>query len=59
MTRLTNNEGSSDFPADLMPAFSPDGSRIVFVSYRDNNHEIYIMNADGSSPNSSYKQWSR
>lgn len=30
------------------PTFSPDGSKIVFESERDENCEIYIMNADGS-----------
>jgi len=30
------------------PDFSPDGSRIAFVSRRDNNNEIYTMNVDGS-----------
>jgi TolB protein len=30
------------------PAFSPDGSRIAFVSLRDGNAEIYVMNADGT-----------
>jgi WD40 repeat protein len=30
--------------------FSPDGSRMVFVSERDGNPEVYIMNSDGSSP---------
>jgi len=30
------------------PAFSPDGSRIAFVSLRDGNAEIYLMNADGT-----------
>jgi uncharacterized protein YjdB len=30
------------------PAFSPDGSRIAFVSPRDGNAEIYVMNADGT-----------
>ena len=28
---------------------SPDGSKIIFHSYRDGNAEIYIMNADGSN----------
>jgi TolB protein len=28
--------------------FSPDGSRIAFVSDRDGNVELYVMNADGS-----------
>ncbi len=59
-TRLTNNpEGNGD------PAYSPDGSKIVFTSLRDGNDpdggvvvggevdrrtpEIYSMNADGSA----------
>jgi hypothetical protein len=31
------------------PAFSPDGTRIVFDSTRDGHSEIYMMNADGSA----------
>ena len=42
-TRLTN-----DPAADSYPVFSPDGSKIAFISLRDGNYEIYIMNADGS-----------
>ncbi len=30
-----------------VPAWSPDGTRIAFVSNRDDNNEIYVMNADG------------
>ena len=33
---------------DYHPSFSPDGTKIVFMSERDGNYEIYIMNADGS-----------
>jgi uncharacterized protein YjdB len=32
------------------PAFSPDGSRIAYVSTSGGNAEIYVMNADGTSP---------
>ena len=42
-TRLTNNPAR-----DTEPAFSPDGTKIAFVSRRDNNYEIYVMNTDGS-----------
>ena len=31
------------------PAWSPDGSRLLFVSNRDGNNEIYIMKADGTN----------
>ena len=30
------------------PAWSRDGQTIVFVSWRDGNSEVYVMNADGS-----------
>jgi dipeptidyl aminopeptidase/acylaminoacyl peptidase len=42
-TRLTNAPGE-----DRRPAWSPDGRKIAFVSARDGNDEIYVMNADGS-----------
>ncbi len=35
-------------PGDTAPAPSPDGEQIAFMSRRDGNWEIYIMNADGS-----------
>lgn len=34
---------------DVYPTWSPDGRKIAFVSDRDLNNEIYIMNSDGSS----------
>ncbi len=51
---LMNADGSGDtrvtnHPApDLIPEWSPDGSKIVFESDRDGNTELYVMNTDGS-----------
>jgi TolB protein len=39
---------SADTATASDPAFSADGSRIAFVSQRDGNAEIYVMNADGT-----------
>ena len=39
---------SGDTSTAADPAFSPDGSRIAFVSLRDGQPEIYVMDADGS-----------
>src|SRR6266545_2461870 len=43
LTKLTPDTSSA-----TDPAFSPDGSRIAYVSQRDGNAEIYVMNADGT-----------
>ena len=43
LTRLTQHEED-----DLVPAWSPDGDTIAFVTFRDGNGEIYIMESDGS-----------
>ena len=40
---LTNYLGTDD-----QPVFSPNGSQIAFISRRDGNEEIYIMDSDGS-----------
>lgn len=40
--RLTDNAAS-----DVNPAWSPDGTRIAFMSTRDGDPEIYLMNTDG------------
>ena len=49
----------------LSPAWSPDGSRIVFSSRRDGSYGVYVMNADGTglrrvanAPQASYPAWS-
>jgi len=41
--QLTNS-GFTDYSA----SWSPDGSRILFVSTRNNNPQLYVMKADGS-----------
>jgi len=43
-TQLTTNTAY-----DITPSFSGDGSKIAFMSNRDGNFEIYVMNADGTS----------
>src|SRR6185436_11226570 len=54
-------------PGDVQtPAWSPDGRKLAFVSERDGNAEIYVMNADGSAQenltrqpaNDSHPAWS-
>ena len=32
-----------------LPSWSPDGTRLCFVSTRDGNSELYVMNRDGSN----------
>ncbi|CAN5497806.1 hypothetical protein BH23CHL2_BH23CHL2_06520 [soil metagenome] len=45
VTRLTSTAA-----LNYAPSWSPDGSKIVFVSDRGGNHDIYVMDADGSNP---------
>ncbi len=49
--RLLSLIQSKPTPLDVqVPAWSPDGRTIVFVSGRDGNGEVYAMDADGTSP---------
>ena len=43
-TQVTRDPG-----VEVGGTFSPDGSRIAFVTTRDGNGEIYVANADGSN----------
>jgi TolB protein len=46
VSRLTYDDARY---GDLWPKYSPDGKQIVFASRRDDDFEIYLMNADGSA----------
>jgi len=48
LAQLTKLTPASDTTSASDPAFSPDGSRIAYVSQKDGNPEIYVMNADGT-----------
>jgi TolB protein len=43
LTQLTQNAAG-----DFQPVFSPDGHRIAFMSNRDGDMEIFVMQADGT-----------
>ena len=40
--------GRGDESSAPPAAWSPDGRKILFVSNRDRNSEVYVMNSDGS-----------
>ena len=44
LTQLTDGTGD-----DYAPRWSPDGKKVAFVSRRDGNPEIYVMDADGKN----------
>jgi dipeptidyl aminopeptidase/acylaminoacyl peptidase len=41
---------TSGMALDAQPRYSPDGKRIVFLSDRDGETNIWVINSDGSSP---------
>ena len=45
--RITNNEWN-----DISPSWSPDGSRIAFISYRKEGSRVYTIASDGSDERS-------
>ena len=47
-TRLTNNSA-----ADMYPVWSPNGTKIAFMSTREGNEKIFLMNSDGTGQTAS------
>lgn len=45
----TGQHNLTDTSNNVWPSWSPDGSKIAFVSSRDGNHNLYIMDNDGSN----------
>ena len=43
---------SNDVSIKGEPIWSPDGSKIAFLTTRDGNDEVYSMDADGSNQTS-------
>jgi len=41
---------TSGMALDLQPVFSPDGTRVLFVSDRSGNENLWMMEADGGDP---------
>ena len=35
---------------DIAPLWSPDGTRLTFITSRDDNWEVYVIDTDGSNP---------
>jgi len=46
--KMDQPAGGTETVHNFLPAFSPDGSRIAFMTNRDGNMEIYAVNRDGS-----------
>jgi hypothetical protein len=67
---VMNPDGTGAVPIthtgnNLWPAWSPDGTKIAFVSHRTGTYQIFTMNSDGTNqtqltvvPNNAFPAWS-
>ena len=46
LEELTRNPPAAN---NMLPAWSPDGTRLCFTSTRDGNAELYVVNRDGTN----------
>ena len=46
--RMTKPANGTDYDHNFLPAFSPDGRQFAFMSNRDGNPDLYVLNADGT-----------
>ena len=47
--RIMSHDPTRAASGNHHPSWSPDGNRIAFDSNRDGDHEIYVMNVDGTN----------
>jgi Tol biopolymer transport system component len=47
-TSFANVQTITNVDEDTSPALSPDGQQVAFMSRREGNWEVYIINVDGS-----------
>ena len=46
--RMSRPANGNTTDHNFLPAFSPDGSQVAFMSNRDGNPDLYVVNADGT-----------
>ena len=56
MTDTGTGQARRTFDGGYSPVWSPDGEQIAFVSERDGDSEIFVMDADGSNVDPAHQQ---
>ncbi len=50
LTHDSDNDAEEGYGGEGPARFSPDGSRLVWMSWHDGDWDLWVMNADGSEP---------